>query len=487
MSLRRKIIDGVFWQAACRCSGGVAGLLVLFVLIRLLDPEDFGLVAIAAVFTTFLGVFVDQGLTEAIVQRQEIDPEYLDTVFWLNIAIGTLLTVAGVVFSGVIGALFDDSRLTPIVVCMSPTFLLLALSNTQQALLRRAMNFRVLAFCTLAAKIIGGGCGVTAALMGFGAWSLVIQSISAAAAGVVVLWVASDWRPRLGFSRKYWRESAGFGFSILGVRVLNGLDRSADNLLIGYFLGPVLLGYYSVAYRLVTIIGRLLSSITSEVLMPAFSTLQSDTERLRKALYEAVLYAALVSVPLFLGIAVVGPELVETVYGPKWSASIPVLQVLAVGAIPIAIMGIHGSLIISMGRPDSVLRIRVATTIVRMTAFILVVRFGIVAVSLAFVASTYAFTPWYLWLTRKMVRFEISTYLNHVYAPITSGIVMSGAVLLLKWRLQDLSGPHWLLLECALLGAAVYLVSFAILKPGILSNVLRLSRVAISRQNRQAT
>ncbi|HEX5578717.1 MAG TPA: oligosaccharide flippase family protein, partial [Candidatus Limnocylindria bacterium] len=204
--LRRQVARGLTWTIVNTWGEQALNLVVFIVLARLLTPVDFGLVALAAVFVAFAQLFVDQGLGDALVQRRELTGIHIDTAFWVAMATGALLTIAGIVLAYPIGALLGEPDLVPILQALSLTFVFVAMSSIQMALLRRALAFRSLAIRAIVAAFVGGVVGIALALAGAGAWALVGQQLAAAIASVVALWRGSPWRPSFGVSGPHFRE-----------------------------------------------------------------------------------------------------------------------------------------------------------------------------------------------------------------------------------------------------------------------------------------
>ncbi|MFM6081168.1 MAG: lipopolysaccharide biosynthesis protein, partial [Dolichospermum sp.] len=223
-----------------------------------------------------VNLFLDQGFSQAIIQRRELEREHLDTVFWTNVSISALLTFISIASADLIAKFFTQPDLTSVIRWLSLRFLIGSLNNVQVAILQRNLNFKPLAIRSLIATLGGGVIGVSMALMGFGVWSLVCQQLANGIIQVLVLWTSSDWRPRLSFSPKHFRDLFSFGMNVLGINILNFVVTNGDNLLIGYFLGPVPLGYYNLAYRLLTTVAQLFIGVASSTAMPIFSSIQDD-------------------------------------------------------------------------------------------------------------------------------------------------------------------------------------------------------------------
>lgn len=470
MDLRQKSIASIVWSTAQSWGSQCISLVVFSILARLLNPESFGLIAIAAIFVGFVNLFLDQGFSQAIIQRRELEREHLDTVFWTNVSISVLLTFISIASADLIAKFFTQPDLTSVIRWLSLSFLIGSLNNVQVAILQRNLNFKPLAIRSLIATLGGGVIGVSMALMGFGVWSLVCQQLANGIIQVLVLWTASDWRPRLSFSPKHFRDLFSFGMNVLGINILNFVVTNGDNLLIGYFLGPVPLGYYNLAYRLLTIVAQLFIGVASSTAMPIFSSIQDDLPRLRNVLYEFVELTNTIAFPVFLGISVLAPELVIVIFGEQWKASIPVMQILNIIGILQAGFYYNSPLILAVGKPQLKLWLDVARSIFYFTAFFISVRWGIIAVASSYVISAYIFALITLRVIKQAVGITIKEYLSNYTTPLTASLIM----VLLMLAIKNLLIVHTdipsigIIIVATISGTLTYLFSIYLFKPKLL-------------------
>ncbi|HJW91853.1 MAG TPA: MOP flippase family protein [Anaerolineales bacterium] len=484
MGLRQKAAKGIFWSVIQKWGRAAITTVTFIVLSRLLGPEAFGLVALATVFTDFIEIFLDQGFSAAIVQRQELEPEHIDTAFWFSILGGLLLTIVSIMVSGVIANFFKEPQLAPVLIWLSVSFILNALSTTQLALLQRQLAFKSLAARSLTATTVGGVIGIGMAFAGFGVWSLVAQNLTRGVAAAIVLWRASDWRPGFRVSKKHYKDLFPFGVSVVGNNVLNVAVRRSDDFLIGYYLGPTLLGYYTIGYRLLLIIIRLVTEISNTVAFPTFSRLQLHPERMRRAFYSVTQYTSLLSFPIFFGLATLSPELVPALFGAKWAPSIPVMQVLSLIGILQSVFFFNGSVIRASGKPNWEFWIMLLTSVCSILGFLLAVRWGIVAVAASFVIVSYLLSPVSYVALHKLIQIDIKNYLWQFASPFFSSAIMVATIMILKYVLKPVELNAYLELSIYLLAGAITYTLVIILTARELSRkVLDLASMAIPKIN----
>jgi PST family polysaccharide transporter len=475
MSIRQKAVKGILWSVIQKWGRAGLSIVTFVILSRLLDPEAFGLVSLATVFTVFIELFLDQGFGAAIVQRTELEPEHLDTAFWINVLTGALMTMGLIVASGFVASLFDEPRLASVLRWLSISFILSSFSSTQISILQRKLAFKTLAARSLVAATVGGVIGIGMAFAGFGVWSLVAQDLSTVAVGTIILWGASDWRPGFKVSLKHYKELFSFGVSIVGNHALTIMIRRSDDLLIGYFLGPTLLGFYTIGYQLLLVIIRLVTEVTNSVAFPAFSRIQGEPERMRRAFYNVTQYTSLFAFPVFIGLAVLAPEVVPVVFGEKWNPSIPVMQVLSLIGILQSVLFFNGSVIKAAGKPSWQLGIMFINALFSIVGFLLAVRWGIVAVAASFVIVGYVLAPISFMTVRRLIQIDFRVYLLQFWPPLFASGIMVFVVEGLKYLLGDQSLNVYLELSIYILaGALTYTLVISLTAKQLYRDVLDL-------------
>ena len=459
-SLERRAARGLTWTLIDTWGTQILGLIVFAILTNLLLPDQFGLVALAAVFVSFAQLFVDQGLGDALIQRKSVSRSQIDTAFWVALGTGTLLTALGIVLAGPISTLLNQPDLAPILQVLSFVFVLVALSSIQTALLRREMRFRGLAIRRLAAVAVGGTVGVVMAMSNFGAWALVGQQLAAAATTVVTLWSVSPWRPGLQVERADFRALFAFGINVVGSDILTFLSRNVDRLLIGAILGTTQLGFYAVAYRILDTSQNLLVSFARKLAFPIFAQLQSDVTRLRRAYGRVTRALSVVMLPGYIGLALVAQEAIVVIFGDKWAASGPVAATLFLIGPVLSIQLFTGALLNGVGHPEITFRIRLVTTVVNVLGFFIAVFAfqSILAVAAAFVIRGYLVMPLILWATAKYAHVDRRSQLVALRGPLIATGLMAVAVIAVKLLLLG-QLPTWQLL---LIEVATGVVSFVL-------------------------
>ncbi|MDJ0900839.1 MAG: lipopolysaccharide biosynthesis protein [Xenococcus sp. MO_188.B8] len=483
MGIKQQAIKGIFWSGIQNWGSQAGSLIIFLVLARILSPADFGLVALANTFLAFFNIFIEQGFSSALIQRQEVELEHLNTAFWTQICFGIAFTILSFNISNLIAGIFQQPTLTPILKWMSVLFSLNSLSIVQRTILKRQLEFQKMAIRSLSGIFMSGIVGISLALLDYGVWSLVGQQLTFEIVGVVAFWSLSDWKPKLQFSLAHFRDLFGFGISIFGSKILTFFNRYTDNLLIGYFLGEVALGYYAVAYRVLQVLTQLLVSTGNQVALPVLSRFQGDPDRFLRVFYKIIKYASLIALPVFLGVVTLARELVVIIFGVKWEASISIMQVLAFGGIIYLILFFNRSVFVAVGKPFWRLRLELLNVSFNIIACMVAVRYGILAVAFAYVISDFLVIPASLWSLKQLVGISWQVYFKQLISPVTCTSIMITLIWVIKYLLATRVSPQIIIVLCTLSGILFYTLFLRFLAPLLFQELWQLAKLGLFKSN----
>lgn len=358
------------------------------VLSRLLLPEDFGLVGMVAILTGFAVLLSDMGFSASLVQRDDLQKDHLDAVFWVSIATGGVLYGLFFLCAPAIASFYEEKALVPIVRLVALVFFIHGSRSVHSALLNRGMRFSSLVKAEVTAVGVGGVAGVGSALLGQGALSLVWMSIAKATTEALVLWSASGWLPSLRFNGASARDLAGFSINLVGARSLNYWVRNADNLIIGRAIGPASLGLYMRAYGTLLFPLNQIVAVLTRVLFPVMARMQNDQARTRRAYLTVLRTISILAFPVVSGLLVVAPYFVVGLYGKAWAGAVPIVQVLCVAGFVQVVVATMGVIYQSQGRTDIMFRWQLVKAPIIIGSFFMGVLWGSIGVASCFAAVT---------------------------------------------------------------------------------------------------
>jgi len=457
MDIKQATLSGVSWNLVARLGQQLAQFIISIILAHLLMPNDFGIVAMAMVLVNFARLFSEQGFSSALIQSQNLRPAHLHSIFWLNVALGAVLTALFFGAAPLAAKLYNLPKLSLLVRVLAFDFIISAFAIVPRALLQKQLAFKKMAILEIAATTASGAVAIILACRGFGIWSLIFNSLGLSLFTVGLVWRLTNWRPRLICEIQALRELLSFSLNVIGFNTINFWARNVDNLLIGRLLGPAHLGIYARAYGLMLLPISQISSVLGRVMFPVLSTIQEEPQRIKKIYLEAMGTISLVASPLMLGLLVTARPFVMTIYGVRWIEMVPLLQILSVVGLLQALMNPTGWIYMSCGRTDRMFKMGLLSC----TGLILAIALGVwigttkaVAISYA-VANVALFYP-VIMIPGKLIKMKFQELLKEVAGPILSSAIMAAALLSLKPVLIP-DSPDWVvLLAQVLFGAALY-------------------------------
>lgn len=386
MSIKQDTVKGIGWSTIDRITSQVLRLLTFAILSRFISPEEYGQMAMVAVFTGFADVFCDLGLGASLIQRNEVQERHCSSIFWINAALGLTVAAVSVCSTRIVADFYAKPVLAPLLAVVSMNFIISSLTTVQSALLTKQMDFRSLAICNLLSMIISSLVAVVLAYRNFGVWALAWQGVVATLSRSVLYWRSSTWRPKFIFDQNAVRDMMNFGSNLFGFNVINYWLRNGDNLLVGKFIGSAGLGIYNRAYNLMLLPLYQVSSTIGQVMFPALSKIQSDKAKVKEIYLRAISVIALVTFPMMLGLFVVADVFVLTMFGEKWTEVTPILRLFCLVGLVHSIGTTVGWIYMSQGRTDVQLRWAIAAGTLVMPSIVV----GIILGKVFYVALCYS-------------------------------------------------------------------------------------------------
>ncbi len=378
-ALDRRIVRQSGWVALSYGTRSVLATASLLVLVRLLDPRAFGLVALATVFLALMEHLQESGLGAAVIQRREGIREAAGSALAASAVTG--LAAAGLVVaaSPLAARLLHAPGLTDVLRGLAPILAIRGLAVVPTALLERELDYRGNAQAQLAAGLAQPAVAVALAASGGGVWSLVGGQLGAALAGTAVVWIVAPWRPdpRAGSWRAL-RSLLRYGRFVSGANIVNLLNDTLDNLTVGRLLGTRALGFYAVTWRLADMPSTVIGNIVGRVLFPVYSAFRGDRETVTRVYVQNLQRVALLSLPVSAVLAAGAEPIVRGLLGTAWLSVVWPLRILAVYGAVKALCAPSGEVFKGVGRPHLALVFGgVHTVLVVPVLILLTSRFGL--------------------------------------------------------------------------------------------------------------
>lgn len=461
MSLIGGAVTGVKWTSL---SAGVVSLLQvaqLLILARLLEPTDFGLMALASIVLQLGRLLASAGISNAIIHRQETNRERLSTLYFTTAGAGLLAFLLVLAGTAPLGRLLDEPRLPPVLAWSAVTLVLGSLGSQFRVLLQQEMSFATLARIEMMTTASGFVFTVAAALAGAGVFALVFGGIlsSALSTGALLRIGWQRWRPCWHFNprdlRDYWR----FGAYQLGEQLLSIAGTNMDKALVGVLLGSHALGLYHVAYRLMDAPYKLFNTVVTRVSFPVFAAMQHETNRVRQAFLDLVRVIAIVMLPVYFGLFAVSDQLFA-VLGPQWDGAAPLLRAFAILGMFYCIGSPFGSFLLALGRADITFHMNLLRLALFGGAVLAGAQFGVLGVAWA-ITLTIALImfPIGAWIRWRLVHLPMRPYADSILRSAVAGALMASTV----DYAHSLQPSHWPALAHLLASVAIGFASYALI------------------------
>lgn len=331
--LKHKVVKGVAWSTIEKVCSALLQLAVSLVLLNLLSPEDYGLMAIVAAFPAILMPLVDSGFSQALIRKKEVDDVDYSSVFYVNIVISLLLYAILVAVAPACGRFFgapDFTTIAPILYLLIP---INSFSNIQNAILQRRMEFKSLSFYVLISNAVSSVLAIWMAIEGCGVWSLVGQRLGVVVVKTIMMWIGSSWRPKLCFSMERISGMFRYGSRILLSDLVSNVYYQISNLFIGKFYTKADLGYYDRGNKIKEMPVTSTIMAVLNVTFSAFSRQKEDKVKLYTNARKVYILWAFVMFPLMSGLIAVAEDMFRVLLPELWLPAVPYLRILSLAGL----------------------------------------------------------------------------------------------------------------------------------------------------------
>lgn len=354
------------------------------VLARLLTPQDYGLIAMVAVFTNFTYLFRNLGLSAATIQRAEVNHKQVSTLFWVNVTLSVLTMIVTAACAPLIAAFYGEPRLVWVTLGIVVGFIFSGITIQHEALLKRQMRFAALGTIDVVSMVIGVLVSIALAWYGAGYWALVFGQLAIGVSYAAGIWMVCDWRPSWPSRNSGVRSMLAFGGNLTGYNFLNYFSRNTDNLLIGRFWGAQQLGLYSRAYQLLLLPLDQVCAPLDGVAVTALSKLTDAPERYSQAYLRILEKLAMVTMPGVALMIATSDWLVSVMLGPQWVETGRIFAILGIVGLLEPISLSIGWLLISQGRTRRVLQWGIVDSVLSLVSVVVGLPWGAFGVAVSY-------------------------------------------------------------------------------------------------------
>lgn len=376
-SLKRKTGLALFWSFIDKGGQQVIQLVFVFILTRLVPKDDFGAIAVLAIFTIIANMLQESGFSAALIRKKKVSQHEYSSVFYFNISISFAIYILFFFSAPLISWFFEKPILTNLSRFIFLAFVFNAFGIIQYVHLVKAMNFKANTRITLIAGLISGLIAVGMAYKGFGVWSLAAQQVIQSFLRSLFLWIFVKWRPLHQFVFLHIKEMSGFSVKLLLTNLMNQICGNIIPILIGKKYSLEQVASYGQGSKLSNIPQSVISDGIKSVAFPLLSNIGHDGDKGKKVFRKIVRITAFISFPTAMLLLVSAPAIVGIYLPPAWADVVPILQILSLGGAFYPLFSLISSLLQYKGRSGLLFKIEFIRNILQIVAILITVKFGV--------------------------------------------------------------------------------------------------------------
>ena len=479
MDIGKQVVSSLKWVAAAKFIGQICTWAITIFVIRLLEPEDYGLLALAVAVMGLVTLVNEMGLGSVIVQKTNLARAIIEKILGLLIVVNLAFYIVIYFSAPYIAGFFAEPELTMVLQVVGIELLLGAFVVIPDSILTRDMKFQYIAVIGFIRAISASAATLVLALLDYGVWALVIGNIfGVIVQGIALNFVVRQWyMPSFNF--RGIRKEIGFGGLVTTDRILWYLYSECDTFIIGKFLGKELLGIYTVARQLAALPSAKIAQVLSDIAFSAFARVQEDIDRVGRYFLKSARVMSFVSFPIFIGIASVAPEIVTVFLGEKWLLTIVPLQLLS-AVLPLRMLqSIVPSALMGIGRPDINVKNQMIACVMMPIGILIGVNWGLLGVCLAWVIVYPAYFIIMLSRALPVLGVGLLEYLATMRGAAFCSLVMFLSVFWMREYLDTYAISMLVkLILLVMTGALTYLLTTLVIQRNIITEVRELVRPA---------
>lgn len=476
---RGKVIKALIWKYMER--GGKEGIsfIVSIFLARLLMPEDFGALAIVAVFISLANVLVQTGFNLALIQDKDAGRIEFSSVFYASLLFSIALYFLLFFTAPAIASYYRIAELSRILRVLALTLPFGAYNSIQTAVVAKKLNFKLIFTSSLLAIIISGTLGITMAYLDCGVWALVGQNLTSVAISCIVMYFTVKWRPEFIFSWRRLLSLLSYGWKITASSIVDAIYNNAFNLIIGKKYTAEDLGFYTRGRQFPLLIGQNVSTSISAVMIPTYSAYQDDRKKLKQIMRRSIMSGAFVMFPLMIGLAAVAEPFIGLIYTDKWIMSVPYLQIFAISFLFYPVNTANTQVLNGIGRSDIFLKINIQKKLIGILSLLITMRFGVLAIAIGYMISSLLGMVLNILPNKTLMNYGLKEQLKDILPSLLLSIFMG----IICYLILFLEFSYFITLIIQILtGAVLYFAGAHLFKLEAYSYLLMMFKEVISKR-----
>ncbi len=418
----------LYWNTLVRFPSHAIRIVSSILVARMLLPQDFGVMGVGMMLIGYANLFTTFGFGDALVQHRITDRRLVNSVFTIDLSVSLFLALLFFVASNLIAEFFNTPQAGTVIKVLSSYFIITAFQSTPLAILRRQMDFKAISIIEIIKSIMITAVTLSLAIMQFGYWALVLGQLIPYIAASIMLCVWAKWVPMLYFNHNLMKRIYDFGFWSFMKSQMEFISKNTDKFFIGRWMGTAALGFYDKGMSLAIMpLNRITLNINS-VLFSSFSRNQENKRTLQKQLAKALTLIAGMNFPLYVGLAVTAPYMVNSLLGEKWAPMIPSFQIILTGCMFKSFAGMITAFNVGVGKYRRHTIFSLVAQIGFIGACFALLGFGIEGMAVGFFIYNIVYIGLTGNITRRILEVEWLDLIRPVIPPLLGSLIMGGSV-----------------------------------------------------------
>lgn len=459
--MSKKILSNFIWRFLERCGAQLVQFLVSIVLARILMPKEYGTVALLTAFITILTVFIDSGLSNALIQKKDADDKDFSTVFYVNMLFCVIIYLLLFFAAPFIADVYSNPDMTAYIRVIGITLIIAGVKNVQTAYVSRHLIFKRFFFATLGGTIGAGVVGIIMAYNGFGVWALIAQSIFNNAVDTLILWLTVKWRPKKMFSFARFKGLFSYGWKLLVSSLIETVYNNIRTLVIGGKYSKKDLAFYDRGNQFPFVIVNNINTSIDSVLLPAMSNVQNDKAHVKAMTRRAIKTSTYLIAPLLMGLAFTATPLIRLVLTEKWLPAVFFIRIFCITYMFYPIHTANLNAIKAMGRSDMFLKLEIIKKILGVSVLLATFWISVEAMAYSLLFTTLASMIINAWPNRKLLNYSYLEQMKDIIPGILLAVFTGACV----FPIEFIGLPDIVTLCIQVpLGAAIYIAGSKLFK-----------------------
>lgn len=430
-------LTNLFWKFSERTAAQMVSLVVSIVLARILNPSDYGSVAMVMVFVSLASVLVEGGFSSALIQKKDADKLDFSTVFYFSLAFSIFLYLVLFFIAPYISQFYGEGYeiLTPVLRVIGLQIIIYGVNSVQQAYVSRKMMFKKFFWSTLIGTIFSAIVGLTMAYLGYGIWALVGQQLTMVVTNTVVLYIVTRKLPGLMFSFNRLKGLFGYGVNILGTSILINLFLNIRSLIIGKLYSAKDLAYFDRGNQLPSLLVTNVDYSIAAVLFPKMSQEQDDKSRIKQTCRNSIRFSSFVMMPLMMGMIVCAEPMIRVILTDKWIDTVPYVQLFCITYMFYPMHTANMQAIKAIGKSGMYLTLEIIKKIIEVVCLLLVMKISVqaIAINMAVLSTLFLFVNAYP--NRKYINYSVKEQLCDIFPSLIMSLIMAVLVYSIRFIL----------------------------------------------------